>query len=1355
MSVINNLIRKSYRLAFFALFLSGLAVGLAQVGNSGPWPLFHRDPARQGESNTSLTGSSALTGIVTATNPANRWNFPHLINNRLPNQEGIRLPWNLGHIVASPTVGEGMAVGTANNNALYFASFDRFKFEFGPGTATIKNPQFPEDQQFLDYNLNTHGTVWSVNAQQGPNLNALTGDWWWGYRDAQPTFRTFNELNGRPTDPDDPDAPIPGDVDPPDTTPKNASQGIHIRRISDRLSPLMGDNPNVVGLTPEQINAGGRPGTDVRTFRDFQFLRLVSRAIVASYPAPEVHVYPGEAEPIYERRNDRPVGAIRSTPSFHRLPAAISYSARTPRAMPLNTFNTLENPFGSRPEVNVPTNPFSTNSVIVFGSEDGYIYCLDANPANLQVYTWTDPEGVEHTTRVPNLIWRFDSQSLVNPRRGETPIAKEVLSSPLFVDQLPGYAGPVVVIGTGVGYLAVLDAATGRHEKSAPTSYFFSFSQGSTNLRVLFGIKTSPALYPRGGSPLIIFGADDGIVYAWDPNKNLLNDSFVWKFYTGSGKAPPANNDPNLPEDRLLSFNPPVVASPVVLSAAQAGADMILVGATAPKGGSIMDTGKGAVYALNPSTGAELWNFQDWYDRRKADPNDLEGDATAVSSIGAVRATPAFSDNVRTGGGPGAPVRRVAFVRDDNGNLFALYVDTNIQADAVQKDQPRMAWEIPFDLGGEGAYAGVPFPSSPVVTQDGFVYIGSGQGRIRGIDPNHTAPIRLSNTEPSPQSYRQGNPTWQFVTGIVRVSSFNSKTRTQTYEIVSRPIIATPALAPNFLYVATDGGVFAYQSTSGGGGGFTPNPFGGAGGINMPPSQEEQPTGGPADDANNRDRPQAEIVSQADFGTVPTDDFHSRSIRENNQPWTAQRPGRVEWGDTIYVVAWNLDERVSTASLEIQGPSGNVRILVPVSNRGSGDVGRQGYARYGFVLDPYTREIVDPRNPALRIPNPFYRQPLTPGGDGTPTWTVQVTQNSAPDPATGQGGGARTSNPNSTIARFRINNPIDLWAPGTLQSLTQAAPRNIPLNGNRDVPLMGSVTGSHNQKSTSQLFHVGDRSHLWKVTHAPLGTLPPGAEKPRLRVKVAPAELQWMGGGRAVYKPLFESYQMALGPNAPQIQARPNQFSPLFEVLIPQLTDNRTKPLEIAPAPPGMPNLSPDYPNIPPDRFIFEGGDDLERNAIQQDIVLDHQRAQERMTYAVNVPRHQPANRYPLGRGYATINPTNDFAVQIADPSRSNGSLPPNGYQPAFPIDNPYLTRIYADTSRNRTLDVNEAFRAIVARLQVGIDEQMEVAEPTVSVPGSTTAANVPVPPGIAHGFVPYTNYNRENPLAQDPILKL
>lgn len=1037
--------------------------------------------------------------------------------------------------------------------------------------------------------------------------------------------------------------------------------------------------------------------TDPTTSFQHQFFLLASRRIAESMP---------EFQPGQDWLDFVP-GPIRSSP-------AVAY---LPEDNPLTYTRRWKDASGQGQSDRV-----STRVVVIFGSDDGFIYCLDADPENAIRFEWEDPKGAGHITRIAPLVWRYDTRKVLGPN--DTASTVQVVSSPLIVDQIPNLGpGPFALIGSGVGRLFVLNVRNGVVARSFKVSPLTK--SGNVESGAAFPIVSSPAYaevsFGPGKKPLVFFGANDSGVYAWDPGR----DERPWVFWTGDDS--PAND----PRNRAGLFNPPVIATPVVTQ--MKGKDVVIVGATGrkepdqrPGEGGIGNAG--AIYALDAETGTVIWKFTEYKTPR--DPEDAP-----PHKVGEFRASPVVGKIRIVGKGDVTAV----IARDELGNVYCLNAEDGSPL-----------WAEPFRLEGENIFQQEIFSSSPILTTfnpatgKNYIFIGSKDGRIRALDPSATAQVTLPDNSKSKDRRPVGDEVWRMQTGVFTISGVDPRTDLPTLSLEPRPILSSPVVNNNYLFVSAGGLFIAFHAQ----GSFTQFLQGFPYFGEQAPVQEEQPQQR-SDQAGAQNRIQVDIFSREDYlnPNLLLDPEHTQSLGGTSQPpnrrWTAVNPGRVEWGDPIYVIAWNLDPFVPDVTLRLQGPNGTYQITVPVQRRPDGT--GTTIARYAFYLDPYTRRIVDPRNPRRLIQNPLLDSPLTPGGEGTAVWTVSAIQRRsrplAGTPSQGATSGqqleARVIDPNltntssteDTKARFKINNPIELYLPNG-QRLTGTTPDEARRNGNLRVPVYPLVVGDHGTSSNLQVIRVGDRSHLSQIqvfngnTEFPEGTLPQGggtaARPPQLRIKFQPAELQWLGGPEAVYKPLFPVY-----PNG-QV-AHPSSF-----VVPPE------EVLEEPPAPPGQPNQSLDYPNIPAQRleFVQPVGNTL-RDAIKNDSSLPNATplgpSSVSFAYRVNIPFYQPANIPPVGIGYATVNPTNPWTREIlANPNAL--------YKPIYPTDNIYLARVYVDTNRSDGHDFNEAFRAFITGVQVRIDEEFEIVEKTIEIPGPP-APNVVPPPGVPHGWVPYINY--------------
>ncbi|MGQ9696879.1 MAG: outer membrane protein assembly factor BamB family protein [Armatimonadota bacterium] len=1032
--------------------------------------------------------------------------------------------------------------------------------------------------------------------------------------------------------------------------------------------------------------------TNVTSTAEHEFLVAVSRRIAQSYPDYDENAV----------RTQQPLAPVRSSPALYELPQELQYESKWKR---------LDGTTGS--------GTFTTKHIVVFGADDGFVYCLDADPGNAIRYSTVDREGKEHVTYVARCIWRYDTLDLLSS--GHTTQYLQVVSSPL-VTQFPG-GPPTVIVGTGTGYLIWLNANNGRLIRKYAAGPLFRIGSGYSSARQ--PITSSPALAKLSdGRYVVVFGAADSVVHA----VNAQSGEKVWTFITGelaTGRTDP-NEDPG---DRITGvYNPPVVATPCMGSVVDKQAVFIATTGRRDKKATPDGLNAGVVYALDLSNGKELWRFEEY-----SLPSDAEDAEKHLP--GEFRASPAFA-RVRVYGEGGGTLQDVVIVRSEDANIYCL---------KAKDGQP--AWAAPAPIMGEDRYQREVFSSSPVVSSDGYIFVGGKDGTVRAFYAGSAKKFKKADgSETSPLPF--GEEVWRVQTGTLQyASTATGRDDTPEVTLTPGPIYATPALTRGFLYVAATGYFHAFQDVTGAYGiPFVENRFS-VGGV--PPVRREQPEGGGTQQPSGQtQRIQVDIFSPEDYRNVALtlDDAHSRAlgvVGDGKHRWTVTDPGRLEWGDSVYIIAWNLDTNPAVAECQIrlQGPNGTVQITVPVR---SGGPGGTGIAKYAFVLDPITQDIVNPLNPKRVIRNPLFDNPLTPGGEGTGVWTVSASQyrtrivNGA---VVRDASAANTSSTEDTKSRFKINNPLEIYLPDGRTALTSTAPDEATRNANQRVPIMPPVEGDHDSTTEARIIRVGDRSHLGNVKQynnnpdAPEGTLPPAQPgkpvpvRPYLRVKVSPADLQWLGGPEAVYKPLFP-YFTGMAPAYPASHVTP------------------VAPYEEPPGPPGVPNPSPDYPNIKAENVEVR---DLrsDKDAVRSDVVLPSGPASADLAYRVRIPRYQPANIPPWGPGYATVNPVNDFTKEAALPANRD-RIALLTYRPSYPADNTFLARVYVDSNRNGSHDFNEAYRAFIMRAHVRVNESFEIREQAVEIPGPVPGGGTP-PPGVPHGFVPYTNY--WEPTGGDPAL--
>jgi len=106
---------------------------------------------------------------------------------------------------------------------------------------------------------------------------------------------------------------------------------------------------------------------------EHEFLVDVSKKVAESCPDYDPDV----------SRTYQPLGPVRSSPALFHLSEPLQYEAKWKRL-----------------DGTTASGTFTTQDIVVFGCDDGFVYCLDANPGNAIRYSRVDDAGVEHVTYV-------------------------------------------------------------------------------------------------------------------------------------------------------------------------------------------------------------------------------------------------------------------------------------------------------------------------------------------------------------------------------------------------------------------------------------------------------------------------------------------------------------------------------------------------------------------------------------------------------------------------------------------------------------------------------------------------------------------------------------------------------------------------------------------------------------------------------------------------------------------------------------------------------------------------------------------------------------------------------------------
>ncbi|MBU4222272.1 MAG: PQQ-binding-like beta-propeller repeat protein [Euryarchaeota archaeon] len=215
-----------------------------------------------------------------------------------------------------------------------------------------------------------------------------------------------------------------------------------------------------------------------------------------------------------------------------------------------------------RTDGRIYSSPAVSGGVVYVGSEDSYVYALDASTGSLKwkyktgSYVYSSPAisgGIIYVGSFDNQVYALDaSTGSLKWKYGTS----DPIGSPTVSDG-------VVYIGSWDSYVYALDASTGNLKWKYKTGY---------------AVGSSPAV--SGG--VVYIGSWDSYVYALDANTGNLK----WKYGTAN----------------------PVVSSPAV------SGDIVYVGSF-----------DGYVYALNSSTGSLKWKYKtsNWIESSPAISGDI------------------------------------------------------------------------------------------------------------------------------------------------------------------------------------------------------------------------------------------------------------------------------------------------------------------------------------------------------------------------------------------------------------------------------------------------------------------------------------------------------------------------------------------------------------------------------------------------------------------------------------------------------------------------------------------------------------------------------------------------------------
>jgi len=324
---------------------------------------------------------------------------------------------------------------------------------------------------------------------------------------------------------------------------------------------------------------------------------------------------------------------------------------------------------------------------VYFGDSAGNLYAITATGFD------TDGNGVTNYDQI--------SQAKLDTKFADTRLlatdTHEPVTSPLTLD-----AGGNLLVGTSLG--SVFDFDTTQFTKPAGTFVAPRWkwnTKGNTGMQQSLPIHSAPALWSVGGSPIVIVGGDDGIVYAINngggqhPNNTAVATADgLWPFFHKDeyhagdmGQMHLTAVGPNQPSLRWFApGKSKLTSSSVVTDHTPNGAPWVLQG-----------TEEGRLFAYDASSG-KLINQLSW---AKGTTKDSDG-YVPLTGMGPVRGTPA----VHAGGA--SPQDGMIAVPTMGGSLHI------VTADGQEMKHTRGANPQHLLLGN--------FQASPVISKDGTIY---------------------------------------------------------------------------------------------------------------------------------------------------------------------------------------------------------------------------------------------------------------------------------------------------------------------------------------------------------------------------------------------------------------------------------------------------------------------------------------------------------------------------------------------------------------------------------------------------------------------------------------------------------
>jgi len=753
-------------------------------------------------------------------------------------------------------------------------------------------------------------------------------------------------------------------------------------------------------------------------------------------------------------------------------------------------------------------------------------------------------------------------------------------------------------------------------------------------------LRTSVCVGKSGSKDVVYIGSTNGRVYGIECEGRGDYDDTTQVTGTTSRLWTYPDAVPDVAPDRQITYNAYVAGTPAFHN-----------------GVIYVPTLEGRVYALDAKGDGDGTTTEKWiYPGR-----GLDG-LVEEEPIGAVQGTVTYVD--KGGAGDlvvfGTSPYRFTSVTALSGRVLAL----KAQGTGNRRTSPQ--WVFPGivepDILGSISYGGALYV--PQVPLDGTnpvdtVYIGSEDGRLYCFNVD-TGKLQwktksLGGAIRSAPSWArvipQGSTTLVAQDSVIVTTSageiFAIRARDYGTEKANEGIwgvqmtdnsevFGSVAISRGFMYALTTNGQLLSFSNVGAGSNYD------TGGYS--PVQEIEPPGtNPNDDI---DEFQLKRISKEDYDLLrqlqPDDTSPSKT------PYTANSINNtvLEWGETLYMVAYNFTADSATVTFQLKGPSNTPRGAAQAKKFVATGTQKPNYSLYAYIVEG-TRQA-----------------PFTPGEQYWIEATIRTTGGASVGPFIATPNPLTIANP---IAISVIPPPApadynkDLAGTVGLLNLRNVFDNEITKNGTFDnaglakplVSLEGSV--GHGQVGRSQ-FYIYDRSLLVFSTGRPLRFIMAGRN-----------DMAFTGGMAAVIKPL---------------------------------------PWEVPPV--GVPNPSPDYPDI--DRRQTEIWGD--QNGALKNLVVDN--------------AFLPA---------PTVGSKPDYSDRIFNPMITKVTTQVPLYQPAN-LTNGYNSDywIWVDTDNDRrpsgiivggsgpSLDTNvpipgaEAYRTLSGNMTIPPDEKMLVVEPTLDL---------------------------------------